>query len=88
MEQLKGMTPISFDGYFTTAENVHNYQTRAAGLKQLNIPQVKTETYGIYSIKYQSALAWNNLTGKLNKPLTEKNINEIKNLVKIFYLSL
>ena len=87
-EQLKGITPISFNSYFTTVENVHNHQTRGAGLKQLKMPQVNTETYGIYSIKYQSALAWNNITGKLNKPLTNENINKIKNLIKTVYLSL
>ena len=85
---LKGITPISFNSYFTTVENVHNHQTRGAGLKQLKMPQVNTETYGIYSIKYQSALAWNNITGKLNKPLTNENINKIKNLIKTVYLSL
>ena len=47
-----------------TADN-REPNTRGSSLTKLILPNVKTQDYGIYSIKYKATAYWNLIMGKI-----------------------
>ena len=76
-DSYMGNLPSIFGNYFTLSSNQHNYFTRAASMKLISLPRKRTTIYGIRSITYQSALAWNNI-------LKENEENFLSNKSKYF----
>ena len=67
---LKKEVPEALQELFKNTANQHYYNTRGAYRNKLNLPQVRTTHYGLQSIEYRSAKAWNEMktkiSGKLN----------------------
>ena len=74
-QQQKVLPPV-FDSFFTQVNLAHSLNTRSAENKKLNIPRTNTVTYGTYSIKNKSILAWNEIVTNVNvdTSTTSKNI--------------
>ena len=54
----------------------------------LKLPEVRTVTYGNYSILYQSFLAWNELQNYLTfDDLSAMDLDRLKDLAKLYFLS-
>ena len=49
--------------------NTISYNTRGAYCNKLNLPQVRNTHYGLQSIKYKSAKAWNEIKTKISDKL-------------------
>ena len=63
---LKGNVPTALN-CLNLVQNVHTYNTRASHQQHISLPNVKTQIYGIKSIKFQSAQIWNTLAKKYSK---------------------
>ena len=59
VDNIKGNLPCVFNDTLQFSRNIHTYHTRGASQYKIILPKVKTETYGIKSITYQSAHFWN-----------------------------
>ena len=77
---INRISPTQFQTYFNFPSYLH--QTTGIRNKNLIIPQVRTTTYGLKSIKYTGAYLWNNLHLD-NKSLSSKNLF-IKSIKKDF----
>ena len=58
--------PEAFQELFKIITNQHYYNTRAAYRNKLNLRQVKTAHYGLQSLKYKPAKAWNEVQTKIS----------------------
>ena len=58
--------PEAFQELFKIITNQHYYNTRAAYRNKLSLRQVKTGHYGLQSLKYKSAKAWNEVQTKIS----------------------
>ena len=58
-DSLQGNTPTSFQNNFRLSREMHNHGTRNARNNLVYIPQVRTQTYGHFSIKSRCANIWN-----------------------------
>ena len=78
-DSLTKTNPTQFHNYFFYPTHLHN--TAANRNLNLNIPSVRTTTYGIKSLKYTGSLLWNNLPSyvriKPSKNLFSKVIKDI-----------
>ena len=45
--------PTAWRGTLQLAQNLHTYSTRGASRHKLTVPKIRTQAYGIKSIKYQ-----------------------------------
>ena len=59
LNSLKGDLPLALKDSFKTAAEVYTYTTRSASQYKIILPKVRTQNYGINSIKYRSAACWN-----------------------------
>ena len=57
--------PKAFHEFLKKIANQHYYNSRAAYHNKLKLPQVRTTHYGLQSIKYKSAKAWNEIQTKI-----------------------
>ena len=62
-DSLNMINPDQFHKYFQYSVSPHN--TTAVRNNDLNIPSVRTTTYGLKSLKYCGVQIWNNLPKKL-----------------------
>ena len=65
-----GLLPSTFNDFYQTNSNVHDYPTRRAG--QLRPPQARTKIAQTF-IRTHGVLVWNTFSNKLNLN-TSKNI--------------
>ena len=82
-DSLNKNNPNQFINYFTYPSNYYNTSNNRED--KINIPQVRTTTYGLKSIKYSAALIWNDIPFSIRSNVTSR-----KNLiskVKSLYLS-
>ena len=70
-DSLQGNTPTSFQHNFRLSREMHNHGTRNARNNLVDIPQVRTQTYGHFSIKSRCANIWNVLQNTLEKDLLQ-----------------
>ena len=70
-DSLEGNTPTSLQNIFKLAREMHNHGTRNARNNLIDIPQVRTQTYGHFSIKSRCATIWNTLQNTLDKDLMQ-----------------
>ena len=66
---LKKEVPEALQELLKNTANQHYYNTRGAYRNKLNLPQVRTTHYGLQSIKYKSAKAWNEMKTKISDKL-------------------
>ena len=66
LNALNNEVPEALQELFKNATNQHYYNIRGAYPNKLNLPQVRTTHYGLQSIKYKSAKAWNFAINFLN----------------------
>ena len=66
-DSLQGNTPTSLQNNFRLSREMHNHGTRNARNNLVDIPQVRTQTYGHFSIKSRCANIWNVLQNTLEK---------------------
>ena len=69
-DSLNKLNPLQFHTYYNYP--LHNYNTEATRNLNLNLPTIRTSTYGLRSLKYTGCMLWNNLS------LAEKNIKSKK----------
>ena len=50
-------------------QQINTYNARGSYCNKLNLPQVRTTHYGLQSIKYKSAKAWNEMKTKISDKL-------------------
>ena len=62
------LLPSVFDEFFTSANDIHDYNTRFSTNQTFGIPKVRTN-YGIYDIRFQGAKVWNVIAKDLRKKL-------------------
>ena len=86
-DSLQRNTPTSLQNIFTLAKEMHNHGTRNARNNLVNIPQVKTQTYGHFSIKSRCASIWNILQNTLEKDLLEISHSYARKYVMEHFLS-
>ena len=84
---LEENTPVSLQNMFSLARQIHNYGTRNAVNNLVDIPQVRTQTYGYYSIKSQCATTWNTLQTILDKDLLQISHNYARKYIMDHLLS-
>ena len=65
-DSLNKLNPVQFHTYYNYP--LHNYNTDAMRNLNLNLPKIRTSTYGLKSLKYTGCMLWNNLS------FAEKNI--------------
>ena len=58
---LRGNIPVPLRNYFQISADTYQYDTRAAGQHKLVLPKVRTQPYGLNSIRYCSTAMWNNI---------------------------
>ena len=56
---LNSISPLAVNETLDLKYITNRYRTRAASLKLLKIPRIKTSKFGIKSIKYQVTANWN-----------------------------
>ena len=61
---LQGNVPVSLKNQFLVTADNREPNTRGSSLTKLILPNVKTQDYGIYSIKYKATAYWNSIMGK------------------------
>ena len=66
LNALNNEVPEALQELFKNATNQHYYNTRGVYPNKLNLPQVRTTHYGLQSVKYKSAKAWNFAINFLN----------------------
>ena len=66
-DSIKGNLPTILNYNFNPILNLHSYNTRCAEQHQMTLPQVKTQIYGLKSIKYQLTHIWNTLVNKFHE---------------------
>ena len=62
---LQGNVPLPLKNQFLVTTDHREPHTRGASLTKLILPKVKTQNYGIYSIKYKATAYWNLIMGKI-----------------------
>ena len=66
---LNNEVPKGLQELFKNTANQHYYKIRGAYRNKRNLPQVRTTHYGLQSIKYKSAKAWNEVKTKISDKL-------------------
>ena len=66
---LNNEVPEALQELFKNTTNQHHYNTRGAYRNKLNLSEVRTTHYGLQSIKYKSAKAWNEIKTKISDKL-------------------
>ena len=61
---LKGNIPSPLQNLFFIRSDLCDPSTRGSTLTKLILPKVRTQNYGIFSIKYRATAYWNLLMGK------------------------
>ena len=85
---LNNEVPESLQEFFKNATNQHCYNTRGAYRNKVNLPQAITTHYGLQSIKYKSAKAWNEIKTKIRDKLNTGYWSKIrlsKSLKKCYF---
>ena len=59
-ESVNKLNPYQFHTYYNYPN--HNYNTDAIRNMKLDIPIIRTSTYGLKSLKYTGCMLWNNLS--------------------------
>ena len=79
-DSLNNINPNQFKNYFSYSSN--NYNTLSNRLNNLKIPQVRTTTYGLKSVKYSGAIIWNNIPFSIRTTISSRKnmIYKIKSL--------
>ena len=82
-DQLKNNLPKNFQNYFSLKSDHHSYNTRG---KRVNVPIVKTTTYGSNSITIKAIKHWNEIQNSLSIDLNSPDITRAKFIeaMKIF----
>ena len=62
------LLPDAFDGYFTSNNMIHSYNTRQC--KQIHVPMFKTKR-GLLSFYYQADALWNSIGYEIMKESNE-----------------
>ena len=63
-DSLKNNLPSILNNNFTRVNRYHTHNTRYAIKNTVALPKIKTQIYGIKSIKFQSSSSWNFFIGK------------------------
>ena len=82
-DSLNNNNPNQFINYYTYPPN--QYNTSSNRQNNLNIPQVRTTTYGLRSIKYSGAIIWNDIPFLIRDTTTSRKNILFK--VKCLFLS-
>ena len=69
LNALNNEVPEALQELFKNTTNQHYYNRREVYPNKLNLPQVRTTHYGLQSIKYKSAKAWNEMKTKIRYKL-------------------
>ena len=84
---LNNKLPSDVQSVFSlTAYNRSNI-TRGPPVGTLKVPYVKTNTYGNFSVRYQSIIAWNALQREFPTNIANISINKIINYLKLYFLT-
>ena len=84
---LKKQIPQAFHSYFKTSNENHSHLTCGALKQMVDLPVVRTETNGRYSITTKSARSWNYLQSKLDKNLLELKRHIAKKAIIEYFLN-
>ena len=86
-DSLQGNTPASLQNNFRLTREMHNHGTRNARNNLVDIPRVRTQTYGYFSIKSCCANIWNILQKTLEKDLIEISYSHARKYAIEYLLS-
>lgn len=86
-DSLNKTGPQVFHNSLTPLNQLHLHSTRGATNNSVHIPQVRTAFYGINSIKYQSAVLWNNTQNTFNIDFVTSSYPKCKKILFQHYLS-
>ena len=70
-ESINKLNPPQFHTYFNYPN--HNYNTDAKRNLKLDLPKIRTSTYGLKSLKYTGCILWNNLSF-VERSIKSKNV--------------
>ena len=84
---LKGNIPSPLQNLFLIRSDHCDPCTRGSTLTKLILPKVRTQNYGIFSIKYRATAYWNLLMGKIpdNKFIDLKRATVKEKIVSYFF---
>ena len=85
-DTLETTIPTKFHDYFTLARNIHEHGTRNARRNLVDIPQVRAQTYGHFSIKSRCAATGNTMQTVLNKDITQIAYSDTKKCIVQHFL--
>ena len=81
-DSINQTNPFQFHTYYRVPANTHN--TGGNRNNNLDIPQPRTKTYGLKSIKYIGCLLWNNLSAYIRDKSSK---NSFSKSVKDYYVN-
>ena len=80
-DNLKNNLPSTLQDSLSTVDTIHIYETRSVTNKLYKVPTVRTQIYGVNSIKFRSVNFWN----YINKHFQDKQLyREKRNFCKSF----
>ncbi len=83
-ESVNKSSPVCFHNFFETLSSVHKYNTRQASKGDIFMTQENTYLYGLRSIRYAGAKAWNDIPHSIK--LSPTSIN-FRSKLKLHLLS-
>ena len=86
-DSLQRNAPTSLQNNFRLSREMHNHGTRNARNNLVDIPQVRTQTYGHFSIKSRCANIWNVLQNTLEKDLLQISQSHARKCVMEHFLN-
>ncbi|MEO2220739.1 MAG: reverse transcriptase family protein, partial [Nitrosopumilus sp.] len=87
-DNLKNNLPSTLIDSFSTVDSIHSHVTRGATFKQYKVPSVRTQTYGVSSIKFKSVSFWNYINKQFHDlQLHKEKRNFCKSFISKFLLN-
>ena len=86
-DSLRGNLPLPLKNVAPLANQIHDINTRGACMYKMTLPKVKTQTFGINSISYQSVATWNFIVSVIqNKKLHAQSKAYCKRQITEFFI--
>lgn len=86
---LKGNVPSPLKNQFSVRADHFDPHTRGSALTKLILPKVRTQNFGIYSIKYRATAYWNLIMGNIpDNKFIDLTRNTVKNKISSYFIDI
>ena len=74
-----------FQKFFTKTKEVHNHTTRHSSHNTINRQQFNTRQYGLYSVRNQARITWNEMQNKLTFDMLTEPPTKVKRALRKYF---